>query len=273
MVVALFGSSRQLASGPVAAVSLMTAAAVAPLVAGDPQAYVAYVAYAVVLALMVGPFQLGLGLLRLGVLVDFLSHPVVVGFMNAGAPIFATSQIGKLFGVTVSGFEHHDETVWYTIQAAMTATHWPTLAMGALAFACMFGLKSLAPKVPSVLVAVFGTTLIAYFAGFQKAGGQVVGEIPVGLPGVTMPSFDWPVLIDLLTAAVTIALIGFMAAMSIARRWRRAPVSGSTRIRNGSGSGFPIAFPVPSRSIRSPAPSRVRPSTSMPERRPALHRR
>jgi SulP family sulfate permease len=109
MVVALFGSSRQLATGPVAVVSLMTAAALAPLVAGDPQAYVAY---SVVLALMVGLFQLGSGLLRLGILVDFLSHPVVVGFMNAGALIIATSKIGKLFGVSVSGFEHHYETVW-----------------------------------------------------------------------------------------------------------------------------------------------------------------
>jgi SulP family sulfate permease len=109
MVAALFGSSRQLATGPVAVVSLMTAAALAPLVAGDPQAYVAY---SVVLALMVGLFQLGSGLLRLGILVDFLSHPVVVGFMNAGALIIATSKIGKLFGVSVSGFEHHYETVW-----------------------------------------------------------------------------------------------------------------------------------------------------------------
>ena len=109
MVAALFGSSRQLATGPVAVVSLMTAAALAPLVAGDPQAYVAY--SAVVLALMVGLFQLGLGLLRLGILVDFLSHPVVVGFMSAGALIIATSKIGKLFGVSVSGFEHHYETV------------------------------------------------------------------------------------------------------------------------------------------------------------------
>jgi sulfate permease, SulP family len=249
MVAALFGSSRQLATGPVAVVSLMTAAAIAPLVAGNPGAYVGY---AVLLALMVGLFQLLLGLLRLGVLVDFLSHPVVIGFTNAGALIIATSQIGKLFGVSVDGFDHHYETVWYTMQAAIGGTHLPTLAMGLLAFAIMFGLRFLAPMVPAVLVAVVATTLISYYWGFQDAGGRVVGEIPIGLPGVAVPALDWPAVVSLMTAAVTISLIGFMEAMSIAkamaaRTRQRLDANqelvgqGLSNLVSGAFSGYPVS--------------------------------
>ncbi|HIP94719.1 MAG TPA: sodium-independent anion transporter, partial [Leucothrix sp.] len=95
IIASVFGSSRQLATGPVAIVSLMTAAALEPL-AVSPEGYLAYAA---ILAMMVGIFQLSLGLLRLGVLVDFLSHPVVVGFTNAAALIIASSQISKIFGI------------------------------------------------------------------------------------------------------------------------------------------------------------------------------
>ncbi len=214
MVAALFGSSRQLATGPVAVVSLMTAAALGPLAAGSPESYLAY---AVLLALMVGVFQMFLGLFRLGILVDFLSHPVVVGFTNAGALIIATSQLGKLFGVSAPKAEHHYETVWSTILAAIEQTHTPTFLMGLLAFAIMIGLKKLAPKIPAVLVAVAVTTLIAWYTGFKDLGGKVVGEIPVGLPGFALPAFDLEVMGKLVTAAVTISLIGFMEAISIAK--------------------------------------------------------
>ena len=108
MVAALFGSSRQLATGPVALVSLMTSAALEPLANAGGEAYLGY---AVMLATVVGLFQLALGLLKLGVIVNFLSHPVVNGFTNAGAIIIASSQLSKLFGVYVDKAEHHYETV------------------------------------------------------------------------------------------------------------------------------------------------------------------
>ena len=107
-IASLFGSSRQLATGPVAVVSLLTAAALEPIASNDPSGYVAY---AVMLALLVGVFQLSLGLLRMGVLVDFLSQPVVRGFTNAAAIIIGTSQLSKLFGVSVESGEHHYQTV------------------------------------------------------------------------------------------------------------------------------------------------------------------
>ena len=214
IVAALFGSSRQLATGPVAVVSLMTAAALEPLALTPDM----YVAYAIALAIMVGIFQLMLGVLRLGVLVDFLSHPVVIGFTNAAAIIIATSQLSKIFGVVVEKGEHHYDTIWRVIVAATTETHLLTLAMGLLAIAIMALMKKFTPKLPNVLVAVVITTLISYFINYEGQGGKVVGVVP---EGVTLPSIpeglSWDVLVQLITTAVIISVIGFMEAISIAK--------------------------------------------------------
>ena len=165
MIASLFGSSRQLATGPVAVVSLVTAASLEPLATAGSSGYIAY---AITLALTVGVFQFALGLLRLGMVVNFLSHPVVNGFTNAAAIIIATSQLSKLFGVNVDKAEHHYETIIQVVGAAYHYTHWPTLGMGALAFAIMYGLKRTNPKIPYVLVAVIVTTLISWLAGFDR---------------------------------------------------------------------------------------------------------
>ncbi len=164
MIAALFGSSRQLATGPVAVVSLMTAASLAPLATAGSEGYIAY---ALLLSLIVGTFQFLLGVLRLGLVVNFLSHPVVNGFTNAGAIIIATSQLEKMFGVYVDGKEHHYETIIEVCKGAVHYTHWPTFAIGISAFILMFVLKKIAPKVPNVLVAVALTTVISWAIGFQ----------------------------------------------------------------------------------------------------------
>jgi MFS superfamily sulfate permease-like transporter len=165
MVAALFGSSRQMATGPVAVVSLMTFASLAPLATAGSERFIAY---AIVLALMVGVVQFSLGLLRLGLVVNFLSHPVVNGFTNAAAIIIATSQLSKLFGVNVDTAEHHYQTIIAVVQAAQHYTHWPTFLLGALAFAIMYALKRIAPRIPNVLVAVVVTTTISWAVGFQR---------------------------------------------------------------------------------------------------------
>ncbi|MFO7601602.1 MAG: SulP family inorganic anion transporter [Candidatus Desulfacyla sp.] len=164
MIAALFGSSRQLATGPVAVVSLMTSASLAPLATAGSEGYIVY---AILLALMVGLFQFSLGILRLGVVVNFLSHPVVNGFTNAAALIIATSQLSKMFGVYVDTSEHHYDTVYNVVVAAFHHTHWPTLIMGAGAFAIMYGLRALNPRIPNVLVAVAITTSISWAIGFE----------------------------------------------------------------------------------------------------------
>jgi anti-anti-sigma factor len=164
MIAALFGSSRQLATGPVAVVSLMTAASLSPLASTGSDGFIAY---AILLAFIVGAFQLLLGILRLGLVVNFLSHPVVNGFTNGAAIIIATSQLSKMFGVYVDEGEHHYETIIRVIQAAIHYTHWPTFIMGIAAFAVMFGLKKINPRIPNVLVAVTITTLISWAMGFE----------------------------------------------------------------------------------------------------------
>ncbi|PIE57374.1 MAG: sodium-independent anion transporter [Desulfobulbus propionicus] len=164
MIAALFGSSRQLATGPVAVVSLMSAASLEPLAtAGSSE----FIAYSILLALVVGIFQFSLGLLRLGMVVNFLSHPVVNGFTNAAAIIIASSQFSKFFGVYVDKAPHHYETMIRVTKAAFDYTHWPTLAFGVGAVGIMLLLRKINPRIPNVLVAVAITTCISYLIGFN----------------------------------------------------------------------------------------------------------
>ena len=162
LVASLFGSSRQLATGPVAVVSLLTATALEPLATAGSQQYIAY---AILLALLVGIFQLSLGVLKLGLVVNFISHPVVNGFTNAAALIIASSQLPRLFGVYVDKAPRHYETIFRVLKAAWHYTHWPTLFMATLAFIIMYGLKRLAPRIPNVIVAVVITTGFSWVLG------------------------------------------------------------------------------------------------------------
>jgi MFS superfamily sulfate permease-like transporter len=174
MIASLFGSSRQLATGPVAIVSLMTSASLEPLATAGSDGFIAY---AILLALTVGVFQLALGLLRLGLVVNFLSHPVVNGFTNAAAIIIASSQLSKLFGVTVDNADHHYETIIRVIEGAIHYTHWPTFLMGLLAFVIMYVLRRISPKIPNVLIAVVVTTIISWAIGFEHNATTMLSQI------------------------------------------------------------------------------------------------
>lgn len=213
IIASIFGSSRQLATGPVAIVSLMTAAALEPLAIQNPEGFLAYAA---ILAFMVGVFQLSLGLLRLGVLVDFLSHPVVVGFTNAAALIIASSQVGKIFGVATRKGEHHYETVWHLIQD-IPHTHMTTLIMGILSIFLLVFIKKVAPKLPNVLITVVICILLAYFLGYEDRGGAVIGVVPDGLPGFKIPDVEFNQMVHLMVSAMVVGLLGFVEAISVAK--------------------------------------------------------
>ncbi|MGD9240756.1 MAG: SulP family inorganic anion transporter, partial [Desulfobacterales bacterium] len=174
LVAALFGSSRQLATGPVAVVSLLTATTLEPLATAGSQQYIAY---AILLALLVGIFQFTLGVLKLGLVVNFISHPVVNGFTNAAALIIASSQLPKLFGVYVDKAPHHYETIFRILKAVWNYTHWSTLFMAALAFVIMYGLKRLAPRIPNVIVAVVITTALSWALGFEHTSVADISAI------------------------------------------------------------------------------------------------
>ncbi|MFA6063643.1 MAG: SulP family inorganic anion transporter [Gallionella sp.] len=173
IVAALWGSSAQLATGPVAVVSLLTASALAPLASsGSAQ----FISLAILMALMVGLIQLALGIFKLGVVVNFLSHPVIVGFTNAAAIIIGLSQLNKVLGVSMGRSEHFINDIWGVLQQ-LGETHWPTLLMGISAFAIMWGLKKFAPKWPGVLIAVVLTTLVSWSTGFERNSASRVEYI------------------------------------------------------------------------------------------------
>ena len=182
MVAALFGSSRRLATGPVAVVSIMTATALEPLAtAGSTE----FIGYAVLLAFLVGLFQLVLGILKLGLVVNLLSHPVIVGFTNAAALIIASSQITRLLGIHVDSADHWLETMIRLERAALEYIHWPSLGMGVLAMVVMIVLKKWQPKAPNVLVAVVVTTLLSWMLGFENNRVVTLDQLQVqGLPDV-----------------------------------------------------------------------------------------
>ena len=163
-IAALFGSSNQLGTGPVAVVSLLTASSLAVLaVPGSDN----FIALAIMLALLVGIVQLLLGVFKLGVIVNFLSHPVIVGFTNAAAIIIGLSQVSKLFGVPMGRSEVFIKDIVGVFQQ-IGDTHLPTLAMGAFAIAIMWGLKKYLPKWPGVLIAVVITTVLSFALHFEK---------------------------------------------------------------------------------------------------------
>ena len=164
IIAILFGSSWQLATGPVAVVSLMTAAALEPIATTGS---LGYMSYALMLAFMVGLFQFSLGILRLGMIINLLSHPVINGFTNAAALIIATSQLPKMLGIHIDKGDYHYETLIRVVETAIQYTHWPTLLMGVLAFVIMVVTKRLDSRLPGVLVAVVVTTLISWAFHFE----------------------------------------------------------------------------------------------------------
>ena len=172
-VAALWGSSNQLGTGPVAVVSLLTASSLATLAAPGSEAFVAL---AIMLSLLVGIIQLTLGVFKLGVIVNFLSHPVIVGFTNAAAIIIALSQVSKLFGVPMGRSEHFMHDI-VGVFKQIGDTHLPTLAMGVTAIAIMWGIKKYKPKLPGVLIAVALTTVVSYGIGFEKKATLHIDEV------------------------------------------------------------------------------------------------
>lgn len=161
---ALWGSSRQLATGPVAIVSLMTAAALMPMAVPFTDEYIGL---ALLLTLMVGLIQLSMGLLKLGTIVNFVSHPVILGFMNAAAIIIALSQLDLLLGIPKGRSDSFLKDVWEMLQM-LDHTHLPTLMMSLFALAMMLGMKKVrALSKPSVLIAVVVTTVISVVIGYS----------------------------------------------------------------------------------------------------------
>jgi len=213
IVAAIFGSSKQLQNGPVAVISLMTAAALAPLGLTAEQT----IMYAALLALLAGGIQIILGFLRLGIMVDFLSHSVVIGFTNAAALVIASMQIGKIFGINVETGHYLHGTLWNLAVAIPEKTHVVTLSMGILALILLILFKRFTPRLPGILFTVLITTIISWLTGYAAQGGAIVGHVPPGLPSFVWPEYDPAHIKDLMLPAGMIAFLSFVEAFSVAK--------------------------------------------------------
>lgn len=217
LVYALLGTSRQLAVGPVAIVSLLTASALAPIV---EEGSASYLAAAAVLALLVGVIHLVLGFGRLGFLVNLLSHSVLVGFTAAAAIIIGFSQVKHVLGVAVPRQEQFVDTV-RAVGEQFGDIHGPTLVIGIASLVVLLAAKRVMPRLPAALLVVAGSTLAVDLLDLEAEGVAVVGDIPDSLPVFGVPDAPGSLMADLAVAAVVITVVGFMESIAVAKVYAR----------------------------------------------------
>ena len=263
VVYALFGTSATLAVGPVAVASLMTASALGGVAkGGSPE----YVGAALVLATLSGLVLFGMGLLRLGFLANFLSHPVISGFVTASGILIAASQAGKILGIDSGGSNLPEmaRDMWQTLGAINPLTLVVGLGVLVFLYVCRHYLKrflmgiGFSEKVSDLVTkaapvtSVIITTVAAWFFNLGTSGVALVGKVPAGLPSVGLPPLDPSLWATLVPAAILISLVGFVESVSVAqtlaakRRQRIDPNSelialGLANVGAGVGGGAPVS--------------------------------
>lgn len=213
IIYALFGSSRQLAVGPVAIVSLLTLTGVSAL--AEPGSG-EFVALAALLALMVGVIQFGLGLLRAGFVVNFLSHAVVSGFTSAAAIVIGLSQLKHLLGVELEDTHSVLVLLWNAAQK-LGEVNLITLTIGLASIALLVLFRRIAPRFPAPLLVVALSALAVYVFGLHEMGVSIVGDVPQGVPSFALPAFSIDSVTTLLTIALTISFVGFVESIAVAK--------------------------------------------------------
>ncbi|MGQ3121812.1 MAG: SulP family inorganic anion transporter, partial [Aliihoeflea sp.] len=225
---AVFGTSRTLAVGPVAVVSLMTASAIGEIAAqGTP----AYLAAAMLLAFLSGAMLIAMGLFKLGFVANFLSHPVTSGFITASGLLIAAGQLKYLLGIPASG--HTLPQIVIGIAENIGSVNLPTLILGASVLAFLYFVRlrlkrvlvavGLSPRMADIatkagpVAAVAATILAATMLNLGEEGVALVGAIPQGLPVPTLPVFDFELIRTLAVPALLISLIGFVESVSVAQ--------------------------------------------------------
>ena len=213
IVYALFGTSRHLPVGPFAITSLLTFTSVSALAAPGSGRYVSLV---LLLALMVGALQLAMGFLRMGFITNFISHPVMSGFIYASVVLIMLSQVGNLLGIPVSSHGSAVSTV-SGIARNISEVNLVTLAVGLVSVVVLATFSKVLPRIPGPLVVVVGSTLAVYALGLNQRGVEIVGSVPPGLPAFSLPPLDLGAIRNLLSAALIVAFVGFVSSISAAR--------------------------------------------------------
>ncbi len=262
VVYALFGTSRTLAVGPVAVISLMTAATVGQIAA---QGTADYIAAALVLALLSGLILIVMGLLRLGALANLLSHPVISGFITAAGLIIAASQLGHLLGIRTSGYTLVE--IVLSFAQGIDSLNLVTAALGLTALAFLFWVRKgfkplllqlgLPPRAADLVartgpvIAIVVTTAATAGLALADHGVRIVGDIPTSLPPLTLPLFDADLWLQLAAPALFLSLIGFVESVSVAktlaakRRQRIRPDQeliglGAANVAASMTGGYPV---------------------------------
>lgn len=248
IVYALFGTSRHMPVGPPALMALLTFTSVSAL--AEPRTP-EYISLALLLALMVGVLQLVIGLLRMGFITNFISHPVLHGFVYASVIVIALSQMEHLLGVSVSGGH---STVGLVIEYGRKIGEADplTLAIGLGSLVAIVVLAKTLPRIPGSLVVVAAATLVVYVFGLDKQGVDIVGEVPGGLPALSMPALEFDAVRALLSSAAIVAFVGFIESISVAKAVaarEKYKINSNQELRalglaNSSAaffSGFPVA--------------------------------
>lgn len=262
VIYAVFGTSRALAVGPVAVASLMTAAAAAKLASqGTPE----YIGAAIALALLSGLLMIAMGFLKLGFLANFLSHPVISGFITASGVMIAASQLGPVLGIQLEGETLFANAIslWHEIPHTNLAT--AAIGVGSLIF--LFWVRSglkpilirigMGKKLADVfvkvgpVVAIIATILIVSGMNLADKGVAIVGKVPEGLPKITMPPLDFDLWLKILVPALLISIVGYVESISVAltlaakKRQRVDPdqeliALGASNIGSAISGGFPV---------------------------------
>jgi len=213
IIAALFGSSWHLISGPTTAISLVIFGTVSKFAIPESPEYIQFV---LTLTLLAGVFQLGMGLARLGTLVNFVSHSVIVGFTAGAAILIATSQLGKVFGIEIAR-EGDFIAKWHQIFLGLGDTNYYVFAIAITTLIIALAIKKFTPKIPNLLVAMIAGSVLAYFIKGAEHGVSLVGKLSANLPPFSVPDFTRLEIEELVPYAFAIALLGLIEAVAIGK--------------------------------------------------------
>jgi SulP family sulfate permease len=209
---ALFGTSRQVITGPEATSAIMTASAVAPLAAGDP---VRYAALAAMTALLVGVIALLARVAKMGFITDFLSKPILVGYIFGASLIVIGSQLGKMFGFSLESDKFFQQVV--ELISRLDETHMLTFVIGIICMAALFLMRRISNKIPGPLIVVVLAIIASVVFNLEALGVKVVGEVPAGLPQFSLPSVTFSDILALLPAAIALTILIYADEILTAR--------------------------------------------------------
>ncbi len=213
IIAALFGSSRHLVSGPTTAISIVVFSAISHYAEpGSPE----FVNLVLTLTFLAGVYQFGFGLARLGSLVNFVSHTVVIGFTAGAAILIATSQMKHILGINIAKGKSFLDT-WTEIFSSIGHVNFYLISIALLTLAIALLIKKFAPKIPNLLVGMVAGSFLALFFGHYTDTIRLIGEIPAHLPPLSHPEFSLEVIKQLAPEAFAVALLGLIEAVSISR--------------------------------------------------------